>query len=221
MSYLSLAGARSQPAVGPEEHLSRSGDNLANVVQYLQEQHPDRLEHTLEALRRSVPQLNDVWIAVMPDGRLLLQVKDAPFDNPVQARFVSDGTLKLLAYQVLLHDPAPPPFIGIEEPENFLYPTLLAGLAEECRAAAERTQLLVTTHSPFFVDQLRPGEVWMLRRDASGFTQARRARDLPGVEQFLEDGGKLGQLWMEGHLGTGDPPIYPNWPTRPEQGRPH
>jgi len=62
----------------------------------------------------------------------------------------------MLAYLLLLYDPAPPPFIGIEEPENFLHPRLLPGLAEECRGASGRGQLLVTTHSPFFINALRP-----------------------------------------------------------------
>lgn len=141
----------------------------------------------------------------MPDGRLLLTIKDAPFDNPILARFASDGTLKMLAYLVLLYDPSPPPFIGIEEPENFLHPRLLYGLAEECRAAAERGQLLVTTHSPFFINALRPEEVRVLYRDVDGFTQAVLAAEIQGVPEFMSEGGLLGHLWLEGHFGVGDP----------------
>ena len=97
------------------------------------------------------------------DGSLTIEIKyrEQP-KSPVLARFASDGTLKMLAYLVLLYDLEPPPFIGIEEPENFLHPRLLTGLAEECRAASERTQLLVTTHSPFFIDSLQPSEVRIL-----------------------------------------------------------
>ena len=141
----------------------------------------------------------------MPDGRLLLQIKDAPFSSPVLARFASDGTLKMLAYLVLLYDPAPPPFIGIEEPENFLHPRLLYGLAEECRAAAERGQLLVTTHSPFFLNALSSQEVRVLYRDEEGYTQVRIAADIPGIREFMEEGAQLGHLWLEGHFGVGDP----------------
>lgn len=150
VSYLSIDSTRGQPEAGPQERLSRNGDNLANVIQYLGERHPDRLTQVFETLRSRVPRIEKVLAEAMPDGRLLLTIKDAPFDNPILARFASDGTLKMLAYLVLLYDPSPPPFIGIEEPENFLHPRLLYGLAEECRAAAERGQLLVTTHSPFF-----------------------------------------------------------------------
>lgn len=219
VSYLSADSARGQPEAGPQERLTKAGDNLANVIQYLAEQHEDQLEHVFNVLRQRVPRIERVLAQTMADGRLLLQIKDAPFSHPVLARFASDGTLKMLAYLVLLYDPVPPPFIGIEEPENFLHPRLLPELAEECRAASERTQLLVTTHSPFFLNALRPNEVRVLWRDESGYTQTRRASDLPGVSEFVEHGALLGHLWMEGQLGIGDPLVNQGAPTRPLGGR--
>ena len=111
----------------------------------------------------------------------------------------------MLAYLVLLYDPSPPPFVGIEEPENFLHPRLLPELAEECRVASERSQLLVTTHSPFFVNALSAKEVRVLYRDDLGYTKAVRAADIPGVSEFMEAGASLGHLWMEGRFGVGDP----------------
>jgi predicted ATPase len=214
VSYLSADSARGQPEAGPQERLTKSGDNLANVIQYLAESHPKRLETIFEVLRRRVPRIERVLAETMQDGRLLLQIKDAPFSRPVLARFASDGTLKMLAYLVMLHDPAPPPFIGIEEPENFLHPRLLPELAEECRAAAARTQMMVTTHSPFFLNSLRANEVRVLWRDDSGYTQTSRAHDLPGVKEFVEHGALLGHLWMEGQLGAGDPLVNQGAPTR-------
>ena len=216
VSYLSADSARGQPEAGPQDRLTKTGDNLANVIQYLAEQHGDRLERIFEALRRRVPRIERVLAETMPDGRLLLQIKDAPFSHPVLARFASDGTLKMLAYLVLLYDPAPPPFIGIEEPENFLHPRLLPELAEECRAATTSTQLLVTTHSPFFLNALRPQEVRVLWRDDQGYTRTQRACDLSGVEEFVDRGALLGHLWMEGQLGVGDPLVNQGAPTRPQ-----
>ncbi len=216
VSYLSSDSARGQPEAGPQDRLTKTGDNLANVIQYLAEQHGDRLERIFEVLRRRVPRIERVLAETMPDGRLLLQIKDAPFSHPVLARFASDGTLKMLAYLVLLYDPAPPPFIGIEEPENFLHPRLLPELAEECRAAIASTQLLVTTHSPFFINSLRPEEVRVLWRNDQGYTQTQRACDLPGVNEFVAQGALLGHLWMEGQLGVGDPLVNQGAPTRPQ-----
>jgi predicted ATPase len=219
VSYLSADSSRGQPEAGPQDRLTKTGDNLANVIQFLAEQHPERLDRIIEVLRQRVPRIERVLAETMPDGRLLLQIKDAPFSHPMLARFASDGTLKMLAYLVLLYDPAPPPFIGIEEPENFLHPRLLPELAEECRAAVDQTQLLVTTHSPFFLNGLRPEEVRVLWRDEQGYTQTQRASDLPGVPEFMDHGALLGQLWMEGQLGVGDPLVNQGAPTRPRAGR--
>jgi predicted ATPase len=144
----------------------------------------------------------------------LLQIKDAPFEQPVLARFASDGTLKMLSYLTLLYDPDPPQFIGIEEPENFLHPRLLPELAEECRAAAARTQLLVTTHSPFFLNSMRADEVRVLYRDAHGYTQIVRAQDIRGIPEFIAAGASLGHLWLEGHFGLGDPLVNAGGPRR-------
>jgi predicted ATPase len=205
LSYLSADSTRGVPEAGPQERLSATGDNLPNVIQYLTEQRGDRLGMLLQRLSRRVPRLEYVDAETMPDGRLLLKIKDAPFERPILAKFASDGTLKMLAYLTLLYDPNPPALIGLEEPENYLHPRLLPGLAEECRNATAWAQLMVTTHSPFFVNALQPEELWVLYRDEQGFTQTRRAADMRGIPEFLAEGALLGHLWMEGHFEVGDP----------------
>ena len=205
LSYLSAENARSLPEAGPQERLTETGANLPNVIQYLKESHETHLRKILGILTQRIPRLELVEAEMMPDGRLLLQVKDAPFDRPIQAKFASDGTLKMLAYLLVLHDPDPPQLIGLEEPENYLHPRLLPELAEECRTAAGRTQLMVTTHSPFFVNGVRAEELWVLYRNEKGFTEARRASEMRGIREFLDNGAQLGYLWTEGHFEVGDP----------------
>jgi predicted ATPase len=205
LSYLSADNTRGTPEAGPQERLSATGDNLPNVIQYLKEQHPERLDNMLAILSSRVPRLEKVEAEMMADGRLLLQIKDAPFDRPILAKFASDGTLKMLAYLTLLYDPEPPQLVGIEEPENYLHPRLLPELAEECRSVTDRTQLMVTTHSPFFVNGLRANELWVLYRDTRGFTQAKKAEDMRGIKDFMNSGALLGHLWMEGYFEVGDP----------------
>ncbi len=205
LSYLSADSARGVPEAGPQERLSQTGHNLPNVIQYLKEQHSDQLRLIFDSLRRRVPRLESVDAELLADGRLLLQLKDAPFERPILAKYASDGTLKMLAYLVVLHDPDPAQLVGIEEPENYLHPRLLPELAEECRSASARSQVLVTTHSPFLIDGLRPEEVWVVHRDATGYTHTDRVSDIPGVREFIEEGAMLGHLWMEGHFRVGDP----------------
>ncbi|MDD4652243.1 MAG: AAA family ATPase [Methanothrix sp.] len=205
LSYLNADATRGVAEAGPQERLSETGDNLPNVIQYLKEQHSGRLAEILKTLSERVPRLERVDSQFLADGRLLLQIKDAPFEQPILAKFASDGTLKMLAYLTLLYDPSPPELIGIEEPENHLHPRLLPELAEECRMATERTQLMVTSHSPFFVDSLRPEELWVLYRDEQGYTQAKKASDMKGIPELVREGASLGQLWMEGYFEVGDP----------------
>jgi predicted ATPase len=212
LSYLSADNTRGTRESGPQERLSATGDNLPNVIQYLKEQHEERLDNILTILSSRVPRLEKVEAELMPDGYLLLQIKDAPFDRPILAKFASDGTLKMLAYLTLLYDPEPPQLIGIEEPENYLHPRLLSELAEECRSVTDRTQLMVTTHSPFFVNGLRADELWVLYRDIRGYTQAKKAVDLKGIKDFMNHGALLGQLWMEGYFEVSDPSIVSGGP---------
>lgn len=205
LSYLTANHTRGVPEAGPQERLSQTGDNLPNVIQYLREQNPERLEEIVRVLAQRVPRLERVEAELLADGRLLLEVKDAPFERPILAKWASDGTLKMLAYLAVLYDPAPPPLVGIEEPENHLHPRLLPELAEECRTASTASQLMVTTQSPFFVNGLKAEELWVLYRDVEGYTQARRAVDMRGIKEFMEHGAKLGHLWMEGQFEVGDP----------------
>jgi predicted ATPase len=205
LSYLSVASTRNTAEPGPQERLSSIGDNLPNVIQYLKDQYPEHLQKIEKALARRVPRLESVQSEPMPDGRLLLTVRDAPFERPVLSKFASDGTLKMLAYLTLLYDPEPAKLIAIEEPENQLHPMLLREFAEECLTAATRSQILISTHSPFLLNALAPSQVWVLYRNEKGYTQAVRADKLMGVNEFVNNEGLLGDLWMEGYFGVGDP----------------
>ncbi|MFH1068734.1 MAG: AAA family ATPase [Candidatus Glassbacteria bacterium] len=205
LSYLSADSTRGIPEAGAQERLSPTGDNLPNVIQYLQEQHPSRLEMIFATLSKRVPRLEKVDATLLQDNRLLLQIKDAPFEKPILSKYASDGTLKLLAYLTMLYDPQPPQLIGIEEPENYLHPSLLPELAEECRNASANTQLMVTTHSPFILNGLNAEEVWILERDEKGYTKAYYTAQIKEVKDFMEEGAKLGQLWIEKFFPVGYP----------------
>ena len=214
LSYLSADATRGVPEAGPQERLSETGDNLPNVIEYLKEQYPERLEKILLILSDWVPCLEKVDTELMMDGHLLLQIKDAPFEEPIIAQFASEGMLKMLSFLTLLYAPDPPQLIGIKEPENYLHPRLLNGLVEEYSEALGLSQLMITTHSPYFVNGLRAEEVWVLYRDEQGFTVCKRASEMLGVKDFLEAGAKLGYLWMEGFFEVGDPLTNAGGPKR-------
>jgi ATPase subunit of ABC transporter with duplicated ATPase domains len=201
LSYFIPDQARQLATAGAMEHLSREGDNIANVVQYLADEHPETLSEILKLLAKRIPKLEKVESEPTIDGRLALLFKDAPFSKPFLARFSSDGTLKLLAYLILLNDPNPPQLLCIEEPENGLHHRLLDPLSEELQAYAVRAQVFVSTHSPFFVNTVTDAQqLWIFQRDDKGYATVTRADKIEDAKNFIESEAGLGDLWSEGYL---------------------
>ena len=214
LSSLSINATRQATHDGTQKRLSQTGDNLLNVIQYLQEKYPERLEKIISVLSERVPRLENIDTKSMIDGRLLLHIKDAPFEQPFFAKYTSDGTLKLLSYLTLFHDRQPPQLIGIEAPENYLHPRLLTYLVGDCFKALASSQLMITTHSPHFVNELHPEDVWVLYRDEQGFTVCKRTSEMMGINELMDAGAKLGQLWMQGFFEFGDPLTNAGGPKR-------
>jgi predicted ATPase len=203
LSYFVPGDARRLAPSGVQRRLDRTGANVGNVLQYLERQHGERVKLILEEIADAIPGVTKIRTADSPDRRLLIEFSEAGYTDPFFQASMSDGTLKFFTYLLLLHDPDPPPFVGIEEPENGLYHklhgVLAARLAELSARSAERTQILVTTHSPYFVDALKPEQVWQMRK-GGGATTARRTADMPHVRALIEEGVPLGSLWYSNEL---------------------
>jgi predicted ATPase len=204
LSYFTPDAARSLPMAGPQKHLNIHGDNLGNVVQYMERDYKNRFKTILNSISRKIPGVDRIDTKRTDDGRLLLRFNDKGFQDPFFAQQMSDGTLKLFAYLLLLQDPEPPPFICIEEPENGLYHKLLETLAREFREHAtgrrNAPQIFITTHQPYFVDAVRPEETWILEKGQDGFAKIRRASDDSIVTSMVAEGLPLGGLWYSDYL---------------------
>ena len=203
LSYFTPDAARSLPLAGPQSRLNIHGDNLGNVVQFMEREHPQRFQTILKRITEKIPGIDQIDTERTNDGRLLLRFNNKGFQDPFYAQQMSDGTLKVFAYLLLLEDPVPPPFLCIEEPENGLYHKLLETLANEFREHANTrggSQVFITTHQPYFVDALEPKEVWILEKGADGFSTIRRASDDPIVNNMVEEGLPLGGLWFSDYL---------------------
>lgn len=205
VSDFHISSARPPQDVGYAEHLSSEGENLALVTQFLYERHPDIFQKILSILSHRVPGITKVDAKTTEEGRVLLRFQDAAFQDPFLARYVSDGTIKMFAYLILLHDPKPHPLLCVEEPENQLYPKLLWELAEEFRAYALRGgQVLVSSHSPDFLNAAQLEEVfWLVKR--GGYTQIHRASENDQLRAYMAAGDQMGALWSEGLFEGADP----------------
>lgn len=205
LSYFSPDAARSLPLAGPQKHLNRRGDNLGNVVQFMEREHKEKFNKILENISKKIPGIGKISSYKEEiSGNLYLLFEDKGFSKPFTHFQMSDGTLKVFAYLLLLEDPTPPPFICIEEPENGLYHKLLEVLAAEFREHATGrkggSQVFITTHQPYFVDALEPEEVWVLEKGEDGFSKITRANDIQFINSMVEEGQPLGSLWYSDYL---------------------
>ncbi len=198
VSDFHVSDARPSQEDGFAEHLSTRGENLPLVANYLFEHHKERFDRVLSTMQRRVPGVSVVEPRQTEDGRLVLRFQDGSFKDPFIARHVSDGTIKMFAYLVLLNDPKPYPLLAVEEPENQLYPELLPELAEEFRDYAERGgQVFISTHSPDFLNALSLDEIYCLRKD-QGFTAISCAGDSENLRALFDAGDLPGYLWKQG-----------------------
>jgi predicted ATPase len=205
ISNFHINRARQEQEAGYAEHISREGENLRLVVQWLYQNHKSIFDNILETLKRRVPGITNVDAKTTEDGRVLLRFQDGAFADPFHSQYVSDGTIKMLAYLILLYDPNPFPLLCAEEPEDQLYHRLHWELAEEFRAYANRGgQVFVSTHSPDFLNAFKVDEVFWLEKE-NGYTNIKHAKDDKQIVAYMQDGDKMGYLWSQGLFGGVDP----------------
>ena len=205
LSYFTPDAARQTPQAGIQKHLNLHGDNIGNVVQYMERNHPTVFNRILLEISEKIPGIGTIesyWDKIA--NTLYLLFTDKGFAVPFTQQQMSDGTLKMFSYLLLLNDPEPAPFICIEEPENGLYHKLLETLAHEFREHATgrkgTSQIFITTHQPYFVDALDPDEVWVLEKGVDGFSSVKRADKIQFVQNMVNEGQLLGALWYSDYL---------------------
>ncbi|GHT82088.1 ATPase [Spirochaetia bacterium] len=199
------AARGSKDVSGYSEHLSANGDNLQLIANELYENHREIFNTILDTMKSRVPGVGEISTELLPTGTLLLKFGDSAFKDPFIDKYVSDGTIKMFAYLVLLHDPRPHPLLYVEEPENQLYPALMMELAEEFRSYANRGgQVFVSTHSPDFLNAIQLNEVFWLVKN-NGFTSVYRAQDDEQLKVYMNEGDQMGYLWKQGLFKGVDP----------------
>ncbi|TRT78073.1 MAG: chromosome segregation protein SMC [Microcystis aeruginosa Ma_AC_P_19900807_S299] len=198
VSDFHISEARGSKEISYAEHLSPTGDNIATVAQYIYQQYPEIFQQILEKMKQRVPGISSVEAKETEDGRLILRFQDQAFKDPFIDRYVSDGTMKMFAYLILLFDPNPHPLLCVEEPENQLYPTLLKELAEEFAHYSDQGgQVFVSSHSPDFLNAVPLASIfWLIK--SQGITQIHRAADSEILKNLVAEGDLPGYLWNQG-----------------------
>lgn len=198
LCYFSPDAARRIQNAAPQAYLDRIGSNINNVAQYMYRDNKKDFEKVLKEIQTKLPGIERIEPQKFENGQMMLRFYEKGFDKPIYSQRMSDGTLKLFAYYLLLHEKNPRQLVFIEEPENGLYHHYLGELAEEMKKNVGKgfsKQLFITTHSPFFVNSLGPEDVWVLTKGANGYSTIKRASEYEFVEELAEEGVSVGDMW--------------------------
>ncbi len=185
-----------QPADLPNQWLEENARNLGLVLNRLKS-HSETKHRLLKMFKAIYAEAQDFDINVL-GGTVQIYVQEGGFNVP--ATRLSDGTLRYLCLLAILYDPAPPPLICIDEPELGLHPDLINHIADALRFAAEKTQLIVTTHSTALVDAFTDDPESILVCEKSNGCSIVRRLDADKLKPWLEK-YRLGDLWTSGEIG--------------------
>jgi predicted ATPase len=204
LCYFSPDSARQEQFAAPQPYLNRTGSNINNVAHYMYRENKEAFKKILIEIQGKIRGIKEIVPDETIDKRVVLRFLEEGFSEPFFWTRMSDGTLKLFAYYLLLHEQTPRQLVFIEEPENGLYHQYLTDFASELSTevgTGYRKQLFITTHSPFFVNALKPEDVWVLEKDEGGFSKAKRAADYDYVKEMVAENVPLGDLWFSKYFG--------------------
>ena len=204
LCYFTPDTARQIQTAAPAPYLNRTGSNLNNVAQFMYRENPGDFKRILTSIQTKIPNIKKIEPVKLKNGQMVLEFWQNGFNEPFFSQRMSDGTLKLFAYYMLLHEKNPRQLVFIEEPENGLYHQYLADLAIEMSknvGTGYNKQLFVTTHSPFFVNALSPEQVWVLDKGADGFSTIKRSSEYDFVSDLVQEGAYIGDLWNDKYFG--------------------
>lgn len=202
ISDIHINAARGAKPADEGEHVSSRGDNLPSVALRLYNEHRPIFDEVCRKMEQRVPGVKQIEARPMENGELVIRYRDSAFNEPFLDLNVSDGTIKMFAYLLLLHDPKPHKILCVEEPENQLYPELMVLLAEEFQSYSRRGgQVFISTHSPEFLNAVELESIFVLEKD-QGVSRAWRVEDDPLISHLMKEGDKAGYLWDQ-HMFKG------------------
>ena len=177
----------------------KDGETLVSCLYMIRETDQDRFDLIQDTLRAGFPNFERLNFPPVAAGTLAMTWKDRTSSNPFYMHQLSEGTLRFLWLVTLLNSPGLPAVTMIDEPEVSLHPELLSVLADLFRDTANKTQLIIATHSDRLVRFLTPDEVIATNIETDGTTTFHWGTEFD-LDEWLKD-YTLDQLWGMGRMG--------------------
>lgn len=176
----------------------RRGENVNITTHSLISEYLESFEDLQETLKSAIKEIDNLRAPLTDEGQTYIAIKEKDFEDSFDYRQISDGTLRILAHLLVLLSPKSkiPSLACFEEPENFIHPRLLQLLVQILKKA--KTQVMVTTHSPYLVDFIDPDDLVIIEKIKGETKQKRPSKK--ELEEFLKD-FSLGELWYSGKIG--------------------
>jgi len=186
---IAAEGARRAVPVQQEPVLAEDGSNLSAVLHFLYTEHQPIFAELQQHLRAAVPGFRSLRVKARGGpGEVMAFWNEAGVEQELSLADLSDGTLRLLCWMVLCLQPNPPTMICIDEPDQGVHPRTLPILAGLFDRACERTQVLLATHSSYFLTQFELDQVAVLRKE-NGDAAFVKPSDSKTLTEMLADFG--------------------------------
>jgi predicted ATPase len=179
--------------------LQERGENFGAVLHSHHAEFGSNFREIEEWLQRAVPEVSELLSGLTEQGQTYAQIKEKGLRVRIPSWAMSDGTVRFLAHLLVVFGASPPPLVCFEEPENFIHPHSLELLAHVLKKASARSQILLTTHSPYLLNFLEPEHIVIVEKH-EGATEASRPKDPGAIKEALKTLG-LGEMWYAGSLG--------------------
>jgi predicted ATPase len=193
------------PETTPVDFLDERGDGLAGIYFAIRNRDDGAFVSVVADVRRLFPTIKNLRVKAVTSSEVVLEA-ELVSGVRVEAKGLSEGLLYYLAFAALRHlDPVA--LLLVEEPENGLHPARIAQVVSVLRAISESgTQVVMATHSPLVVNELKPDEVSIVTRTAERGTQVKRIKDTPDFEERSKIYA-LGELWIAYANGEDEAPL--------------
>jgi len=182
-----------------ELKLQERAENLSSVLHSFHSEFPKNFREIEDWLHEAVPEISTLLTGLTEASQTYVFIEEQGLGARIPSWAMSEGTLRLLAHLAVVCSPSPPALVCFEEPENYLHPRALELLANALKKASDRTQVLLSTHSPYLLNFLEPDDLQIVEKKDGG-TVVSRVQDPEGVKEALKTLG-LGEMWYAGHLG--------------------